>query len=97
MYYCKRGVNDVRFIIQRMKMIPESLRQEVTNKYEALVKPNSGYSGRDEANKYLTEISGKYKLEVKECEIRLKKPPVKKVSGKREYNSIDGLWSKQID
>ncbi len=50
MYYCKHGVNDVRFIIQRMRVIPEELRQEVTNHYENLIRPNEGYPGRKAAN-----------------------------------------------
>ena len=96
MYHCKHGVNDAHWIISRMKVIPESLRQEVTNEYERLVKPNSGYSGRDEANKYLKEVSDKYRPEVKEREIKLKAPVKRVKSGERKYLSDDKLWSKKV-
>ena len=96
LYFCKKGVNDARWIIQRMRVIPEVLRQEVTDHYEKLVKPNDGYSGRKAANEYLKEVSDKYKPEVEGREIKLKKPPVKVKPGKREIISKCGLWSKDI-
>lgn len=99
MYYCyDQNKSDLRFVIQRMKVIPENLRREVSARYELLVKPNDGYSGRRAANEYLDEFASKYKSEVKRLDIKLKKPPARRVKpGKREYNSIDGLWSKQPD
>ena len=98
MYFCRSGVNDIFWTKQRMRAIPEELRQEVTDHYEKLIKPNQGYPGRDAANKYLLDFSNKYKPETKECEIKLKKSPAKKVKtgGKREYLSDDKLWSKQL-
>ena len=100
MYHCKHGVNDAHWIVSRMKVIPESLRQEVTNEYERLVKPNEGYSGRDEANKYLKEVSDKYRPEVKGREIKLKAPVkrVKRVNkSDSKINSSDGLWRTKIN
>ena len=96
LYFCKKGVNDAYEIIGLMKMIPESLRQEVTNEYERLAKPNDGYSGRKAANKYLKEVSYKYKPEVEGREIKLKKPPIK-VKIDRKINSTDGLWRAKIN
>jgi hypothetical protein len=96
MYYCKNGKNDAHFIISRMKVIPEGMRREVTNHYEKLVKPNSGYSGRNAANEYLKAVANEYRPERPERVIKLKPKAVIKPKGKREYTSKCGLWSKEV-
>ena len=107
LYYCKHGTNDAGWIIQRMKVIPEALRLEVTNEYERLVKPNNGCSGRRVANEYLESVAVKYRVnrDRKPAEPRAKldldrilrkKPsePVKQPG--KKYNSDCGLWRKKI-
>ena len=97
MFFCRRGVNDIHWIIKKMRVIPEDRRQEVTNHYEKLLKFNEGYSGRDEANKYLKAVAEEYRPERPERVIKLKAKavPVRKSEG-REYKSDDRLWSKKI-
>ena len=95
MYFCRRGVNDIHWIIKKMKVIPEDRRQEVTNHYEKLLKPNEGCSGRDEANKYLRSVAEGYRPERKVIEPKrtfASKKPVEK-----KYNSPDGLWKRKIN
>jgi len=64
-YYYDKDNSDQDWIIQRMKVIPEKLRREVSNEYERLVKPNDGYSGRRAANEYLDGIAKPYRVERK--------------------------------
>jgi hypothetical protein len=101
MYFCRRGVNDIHWIIKKMKVIPEDRRLEVTNQYEKLLKPNDGCAGRDEANEYLRAVAEEYRPERPERVIKLKSKEPKRsfVSQKpkeREYKSDDQLWSKKI-
>jgi len=98
MYFCRRGVNDIFWIIKKMKVIPEDMRQEVANHYEKLLKFNEGCSGRDEANKYLRSVAEEYRPERPERVIKLKAKavPVRKLEG-RKYNSSDGLWEAKIN
>ena len=98
MYFCRRGVNDIHWIIKKMKVIPEDRRREVTNHYEQLLKFNNGCSGRDEANKYLRAVAEEYRPERPERVIKLK--PKGEVSVKpkeKKYNSSDGLWVRKIN
>jgi hypothetical protein len=99
MYFCRRGVNDIRWIIKKFKAIPEDRRQEVTNHYEKLLRFNEGYPGRDEANKYLRSVAEEYRPERPERVIKLKAKavPVIKTKGPRKYNSSDGLWERKIN
>ena len=97
MYFCRRGVNDVFFIIQRIKCIPEGRRREVSNHYEKLLRPNDGCAGRKEANEYLDGVASEYRTERKPVrEIKLK-TPVKPKSTAREYKSKCRLWSKELN
>lgn len=97
MFFCRRGVNDIHWIIKKMKVIPEDRRQEVTNHYEKLLKFNDGYPGRDEANKYLKAVAEEYRPERPERVIKLKaKVPVIKPK-ERKINSSDGLWRTKIN
>lgn len=97
MYFCRRGVNDIFWIIKKMKVIPEDRRQEVTNRYEKLLKFNQGYSGRDEANEYLKAVAEECRPERPERVIKLKPKAVSVIKPKqRKYTSIDGLWSKNV-
>ena len=99
MYFCRRGVNDIHWIIKKLKVIPEDRRQEVTNHYEKLIKFNEGYAGRDEANKYLKAVASEYRTERKVPKVKLALKttiaPVAKAK-EREYKSDDRLWSKKI-
>lgn len=95
MYFCRRGVNDIHWIIKKMKAIPEDRRQEVTNHYEKLLKFNDGYPGRDAANKYLMAVAEEYRTERKVVEPKVKQSFVSK-KPEQKYNSKDGLWSKNI-
>ena len=99
MYFCRRGVNDIFWIIKKMKVIPEGRRREVTNHYEKLLKFNEGCSGRDAANKYLKAVAEEYRAERPERVIKLKAKavPVIKTKGPRKYNSSDGLWERKIN
>ncbi len=97
MYFCRRGVNDIYWIIKKFKVIPEDRRQEVTNYYEKLLKFNDGCSGRDEANKYLKAVAEEYRPERPERVIKLKVKAVIKTKGPRKYNSSDGLWERKIN
>jgi hypothetical protein len=96
-YFCRRGVNDIYWIIKKFKVIPEDRRQEVTNHYEKLLKFNEGYPGRDEANKYLQAVAEEYRPERPERVVKLK-VKASKVSKKpgQKYNSSCGLWRTDI-
>jgi len=98
MYFCRRGVNDIFWIIKKMRAIPEDRRQEVTNHYEKLLKFNEGYPGRDEANEYLRSVAEEYRPERKVVEPK-PKPKRSFVSKKPEqkYNSSCGLWRTKLD
>ena len=86
LYYCyDKNNSDQDWIIQRMKVIPEKLRREVSNEYERLVKPNDGYSGRRAANEYLDGIASQYRVErkprnpmVREIKLKPKVKPVER-------------------
>lgn len=99
MFFCRRGVNDIHWIIKKMRVIPEDRRREVTNRYEQLLKFNNGCSGRKEANEYLDAVVSEYRPERPERVIKLKAkavPVIKLKSKEREYKSDDRLWSKKI-
>jgi hypothetical protein len=97
MYFCRRGVNDIHWIIKKMRAIPEDRRREVTNHYEKLLKFNEGYAGRDAANEYLRAVAEEYRPELPERVVKLKAKTVPAIKPKeRKYTSIDGLWSKNI-
>lgn len=94
MYFCRRGVNDIFWIIKKMRVIPEDRRQEVTNHYEKLIKFNEGYPGRDEANKYLKAVAEEYRPERKVVEP--KRSLVSKKPAEQKYNSSCGLWRTKL-
>jgi hypothetical protein len=96
MFFCRRGVNDIYWIIKKFKVIPEDRRREVTNQYESLLKFNDGCSGRKKANEYLDAVANEYRPERQERVIKLKPKAVIKPKGKREYKSDDRLWSKVL-
>jgi hypothetical protein len=98
MYFCRRGVNDIHWIIKKIKVIPEDRRQEVTNHYEKLLKFNQGYAGRDAANKYLQAVAEEYRPERPERVIKLKTKAVPSLRPKNgKINSSDGLWRAKIN
>ena len=96
LFYHWSPVSDCKWIIQKMKVIPESRRREVANHYENLFLRNEGGTGRDDANKYLKAVASEYRQPVERKEqktkrsFEIKKPPVKK------YNSDCGLWKKKL-
>lgn len=97
-YFCRRGVSDCKWIISRMKRIPEDRRREVSNHYEKLLKPNNGCSGRKGANEYLDSVASEHRAErkpVREIKLKPKITPATKPS-QRKYNSSCGLWSKEL-
>ncbi len=97
MFFCRRGVNDIHWIIKKFKVIPEDRRREVTNRYEQLLKFNDGCSGRDAANEYLKSVADEYRPERPERVIKLKaKAPAIKTKD-RKINSSDGLWRRKIN
>ncbi len=61
MYFCRRGVSDCDWIIQRMKLIPEDKRREVSNNYENMFIRNVDNLGRKHANEYLDDAASEYK------------------------------------
>jgi hypothetical protein len=97
MYFCRRGVNDIFWIIKKFKVIPEDRRREVTNHYEKLLRFNDGYPGRDEANKYLQAVAEEYRPEQKAVEPKLKRTVASKKPVEKKYNSSDGLWKRRIN
>jgi hypothetical protein len=98
MYFCRRGVNDIHWIIKKMRVIPEDRRQEVTNQYEKLLKFNDGYPGRDAANKYLQSVAEEYRPERPERVIKMKaKSSIASKKPEQKYNSKDGLWKREIN
>lgn len=97
MYFCRRGVNDIHWILKKMKVIPEDRRREVTNHYEKLLKFNQGYAGRDEANKYLKAVAEEYRPERKVVEPKVKRSFASKKPVEKKYNSSDGLWKRKLN
>lgn len=97
MYFCRRGVNDIHWIIKKVRVIPEDRRLEVTNHYEKLLKFNDGYPGRDEANKYLEAVAEEYRPEQKVIEPKPKRTFASKKLVEKKYNSSDGLWKRKIN
>ncbi|WP_351122620.1 hypothetical protein [Shewanella sp. T24-MNA-CIBAN-0130] len=57
-WYARRGESDVKFVMSRMRVIPENLKQEVSNEYERLFFQDDG---RKKANTYLHNTAVKYK------------------------------------
>jgi hypothetical protein len=57
-WYERRGESDVKFVMSRMNVIPEKLKQEVSNEYERLYAKGNG---RKLANTYLHETAVKYR------------------------------------
>jgi hypothetical protein len=96
MFFCRRGVNDIYWIIKKFKVIPEDRRREVTNQYEKLLKFNDGCSGRKEANEYLDSVANEYRPERPERVIKLNPKAIIKPTEKK-YNSSDGLWKRKIN
>lgn len=96
-YFCRRGVSDCNWIIQRIKCIPEDRRREVSNRYETLLMRNDGNTGRKDANEYLDGVASEYRADRPERVIKLKAKAVPAIKPKqRKYTSIDGLWSKNV-
>lgn len=95
-YFCRRGVSDCNWIIQRMKCIPEDRRREVSNRYETLFIRNDGNTGRKDANEYLDGVASEYRTERKVVEPKVKRSFVSK-KPEQKYNSSDGLWRRKLD
>lgn len=82
MYYSRAGASDLKFVTSRMKVIPDALKREVSDKYEAFW-PVLGGKNRKEANIWLNGEALKYKraptkkVEVKEC-VDLEPKPLNK-------------------
>lgn len=57
-WYSRRGEDDVKFVMSRMRVIPEHLKIEVSDKYERLYAQGKG---RKAANTYLHETAVKYR------------------------------------
>ena len=88
LFYHWKGKSDQDWIAQRMKVIPELLRREVSDRYETLYIQNDGGTGRKDANEYLNGIASKYRVEQKPRnasgrEIKLKTKPVERPNPKR--------------
>lgn len=97
LFYHWRNGSDCKWIISRMKVIPESRRREVSNHYENLFLRNEGGTGRKDANEYLDGVAREYRTERPERVIDLKPKAVSVIKPKeREYKSDDQLWSKKI-
>ncbi len=60
MYYSRAGASDLKFVTSRMKVIPDALKREVSDKYEAFW-PVLGGKNRKEANFWLNDEALKYK------------------------------------
>jgi len=96
LFYKWRGKSDRPWIVQKMKVIPESRRREVSNHYENLFLRNEGGTGRDDANEYLNAIASEYRTERKPVEPKVKRSFVNK-KPEQKYNSRCGLWRTEID
>jgi len=98
LFYHWRNGSDCKWIIQRMKVIPESRRREVSNHYENLFLRNEGGTGRKDANQYLNGVASEYRTERPERVIELKPKAVPVIKPKeREYKSDDRLWRRKLD
>ncbi len=95
MYFCRRGVNDIFWVVKKMKVIPEDRRREVTNHYENLFIRNVNNKGRKHANEYLDAVAREYRPERKVVEPKVKRSFVSKKPEKK-YNSDCGLWTKKL-
>lgn len=100
MYFCRRGVNDVHWIIKKMRVVPEDRRQEVTNHYENLFIRNVDNNGRKDANEYLDGVASEYRptreVVASKTAKRLLTPIKSRQKKEREYKSDDRLWSKKL-
>jgi len=98
LFYHWRNGSDCKWIISRMKVIPESRRREVSNHYENLFLRNEGGTGRKDANEYLDAIAREYRPERPERVIKLKPKAVPSLKPKnRKINSTDRLWRAKIN
>lgn len=61
MYYSRSGASDRKFVMSRMKVIPEHLKMQVSEQYEAFG-PVLGGESRKAANVWLNDEALKYKL-----------------------------------
>lgn len=100
-YYCRDAKdNDCARTISRMRVIPEELRREVSNKYEKIFlnRDGSRVNSRKDANDYLDRIARKYRPVIEPRTIELKKPPARKVkpNNSGEIRSKCGLWRANI-
>lgn len=59
-YHNKKGENDLKWILQRMAVIPKSKQQEVADQYERLFIKNKPF-GRKPANEYLHSVAVEYR------------------------------------
>jgi len=60
MYFYRGKQSDLKFILQRMRIIPEHLKEEVSEKYMSF-KPVDGGDARKIANTWLNTEALKYK------------------------------------
>ena len=59
-WFCKRGESDINWILTRMEVIPNELKQDVAHEYERIFRRNK--NGRELANKYLHSEAIKYRV-----------------------------------
>ena len=93
MYFYRNGESDLKLILQCMIVIPEHLKEEVSEKYMSF-KPVNGGEARRLANTWLNEEALKYrnapsvKDEVtKRVEIESKPPESRQVEFKKKINT----------
>jgi hypothetical protein len=60
MYYSRHGISDLKFVTSRMKVIPEDLKIQISDQYEAFG-PARGGEYRKSANIWLNSEALKYK------------------------------------
>lgn len=60
-WFCRRGVSDLNWIMQRMSVIPKELQQEVANEYERLYRNKELDNPRKAANEMLHSEAVKYR------------------------------------
>ena len=70
MYYSRAEISDLKFVLSRMKLIPEELKLEFSEKYESF-SPALGGDNRKQANLWLNGEALKYKrAPIKKAEVK---------------------------
>lgn len=101
--YFQRGKeSDLKFILQRMRVIPEHLKEEVSEKYMSF-KPVDGGESRKIANTWLNEEALKYKNAscvkddvIERVEIESKRPKSSEVEFKSKIDTSTPVKGKSF-